>query len=259
MFSRKLKPIFVNNKYLTRLGPQRDGGYVIDKRIINKIDYIITCGLSDDWNFEKNFLKLNRKTKVLAYDHTVHSSFWKKRFTKDLIHFFLLKKLSIWKIINIFKYFDYLNFFSQKNKHFILKVGKRNVKDQVTNIKNIINQKKNILLKVDIEGGEYEILKDIKFYSKRINCLIIEFHNIKKNLKKIYDFVDKIKDLKSIHIHGNNINKLDKYGYPHAIEITFINTKKLTYKKKNNLKNYPISGLDFPSVKRNDDIKINFT
>ena len=34
-----LKPIFVDNKYLVRLGPQRDGGYVIDKRIINKIDY----------------------------------------------------------------------------------------------------------------------------------------------------------------------------------------------------------------------------
>ena len=114
------------------------------------------------------------------------------------------------------------------------------------------------MLKVDIEGSEYEILEDIKLYSKRINCLIIEFHDIKKNLKKIYNFVDKIKNLKSIHIHGNNINKLDKHGYPYAIEITFINIKRLKYEKKINLKKYPISGLDFPSVKRNDDIKINF-
>ena len=59
-----------------------------------------------------------------------------------------------------------------------------NFKNKEINIKNIINHKKNILLKVDIEGGEYEILNDIKFYSKRINCLIIEFHEIKKNLKK---------------------------------------------------------------------------
>ena len=258
MFSRKLKPIFVNNKYLIRLGPQRDGGYVIDKRIINKIDFIITCGLSDDWDFEKNFLKLNKKVKVLAFDHTVNSSFWKKRLIKDLIHFFLLKKLSIWKIINIFKYFDYLSFFRQKNQHLELKIGRKNIKDKEINIKNIINQKENILLKVDIEGGEYKILNDIKFYSKRINCLIIEFHDIKKNLKKIYNFIDNIKDLKSIHIHGNNINKLDKNGYPYAIEITFINVKRIKYEKKSNLKNYPISGLDFPSVKRNDDIKINF-
>ena len=33
MFSRKLKPIFVDNKYLVRLGPQRDGGYVIEEVI----------------------------------------------------------------------------------------------------------------------------------------------------------------------------------------------------------------------------------
>ena len=258
MFSRKLKPIFVKNKYLLRLGPQRDGGYVIDRRIINKIDQIITCGLSDNWDFEKHFLKLNKKPKVIAFDHTVNTSFWKKKLIQDLIHFFLFKKLSIWKIFNIFKYFDYLFFFGHRNQHFELKVGKKNIKGKEINIKNIIDQKKNILLKVDIEGGEYEILNDIKFYSERINCLIIEFHNIRKNLKKIYNFIDKIKYLKSVHIHGNNINKLDKNGYPYAIEITFINVKKIKYEKKSNLKNYPISGLDFPSVKRNDDIKINF-
>lgn len=258
MFSRKLKPIFVNNKYLIRLGPQRDGGYIVDKRIINKIDYIITCGLSDDWNFEKNFLKFNKKTKVLAYDHTVDLSFWKKRFIKDLFHFFLLKKLSIWKVIDILKYFDYLIFFAKKNEHFKLKIGNKNIKNKTINIKNIINNKRNILLKIDIEGDEYEILKDIKFYSKKIDCLIIEFHEIKKNLKKIYNFVNKLKNLKPIHIHANNINKLDKYGYPYAIEITFTNIKRLKYEKKINLKNYPISGLDFPSVKRNDDIKIDF-
>mgnify|MGYP001269475509 FL=1 len=139
-----------------------------------------------------------------------------------------------------------------------LKVGRKNIKNKEINIKNMINQKKNILLKVDIEGDEYEILKDIKFYSKRINCLIIEFHEIKKNLKKIYNFINNIKDLKSVHIHCNNINKLDKYGYPYAIEITFINVKRIKYEKKSNFKNYPISGLDFPSVKRNDDIRINF-
>ena len=147
MFSRKLKPIFVDNKYLLRLGPQRDGGYVIDKRIINKIDHIITCGLSDDWGFEKNFLKLNKKTKVLAFDHTVNSSFWKKRFTKDLIHLILLKKLSIWKIINIFKYFDYLYFFNHKNQHLELKVGRKNIKHKEINIKKIIDKKKIFYLK----------------------------------------------------------------------------------------------------------------
>ena len=58
MFSKKIKPVFVSNKNLIRIGPKRDGGYVIDKRIIKTVDHIITCGLSDDWNFEKDFLKI---------------------------------------------------------------------------------------------------------------------------------------------------------------------------------------------------------
>ena len=92
MFSKKIKPVFVSNKNLIRIGPKRDGGYVIDKRIIKAIDHIITCGLSDDWNFEKDFLKINNNVKVTAYDHTVNKSFWVNRFFKDILHLFLLKK-----------------------------------------------------------------------------------------------------------------------------------------------------------------------
>jgi hypothetical protein len=41
------------------LGSKRDGGYFVDKRFINKIEYIITRGLSNDLNFEKDFLNKN--------------------------------------------------------------------------------------------------------------------------------------------------------------------------------------------------------
>ena len=104
MFSNKLKPIFTNKKNLQRIGPKRDGGYIIDKRIFDKVEHIITCGLSDDWNFEKHFLKYNDKVRVIAYDHTVNSYFWIRRFFKDILHLILFKKLSLWKILNIFKY-----------------------------------------------------------------------------------------------------------------------------------------------------------
>ena len=59
MLSKKIKPVFIPKKNLMRLGPKRDGGYIVDKRIIGKIEYIITCGLSNDWNFEKDFLNKN--------------------------------------------------------------------------------------------------------------------------------------------------------------------------------------------------------
>ena len=48
-----------------------------------------------------------------------------------------------------------------------------------------INNKNN-LLKIDIEGGEYQIIKDILKNSKKLNTIVIEFHwikKIKRNLK----------------------------------------------------------------------------
>ena len=234
MFSKKFKPIFTAKNNLIRLGPKRDGGYVIDKRIIRKIDHIITCGLNDDWMFEKNFLKYSNKTNVLAYDHNVNSSFWLKRLFKDIIHFFLLKKLSFWKIINIFGYLDYILFFKNKNKHFKIKVGKKNIPSKEITINEILKDKKKVLLKVDIEGAEYEILKEIN------------------------KFISQIKDLKIIHIHGNNVHKIDKYGFPYAIELSFINSKLIKLQPKKNFENYPITKLDYPSVKRNEDIEIKF-
>ena len=72
------------------------------KRVIKKIKTLITCGLNDDWEFEREFLKIKPDCKILAYDHTVNKKFWKSRFKKDLISFFLLRKLSLKKILDIF-------------------------------------------------------------------------------------------------------------------------------------------------------------
>ena len=61
-----------------------------------------------------------------------------------------------------------------------------------------------------------------------------------------------------MHIHANNVNNLDKFGYPYALEISFVNTKSIKTAKKKNFQNYPIVKLDYPNVKRNKDIKLIF-
>lgn len=172
--------------------------------------------------------------------------------------FFFLKKLRFYKIINIFKFIDYLLFFRGKKKHYKLKVSRRNISNKEITINNIVKNKKNILLKIDIEGDEYKILDNIIKNSHKINCLIIEFHFIKQKIKKIYDFVDKTKIFKIIHIHANNVAGVDRYGFPLALEITFINSNLIKKSKKKNFYDYPIYNIDYPSVKRNKDIKLVF-
>ena len=113
MLPKIFKPFKPNINNLIRIGPKKDGGYVIDKRVIKKTNKIISCGLNDDWEFEKEFLKINQKCKIIAYDHTVDKKFWVKRFKKDIISLLLFKKLRLEKILEVFKYINYLKFFKE--------------------------------------------------------------------------------------------------------------------------------------------------
>ena len=94
MLPNNFKPFKSNKQNLIRVGPKTDGGYIIDKRIIKKSKTIITCGLNDDWEFEKNYLQINPECNVIAYDHTVNKKFWKTRFKKDFLALIMLKKLT---------------------------------------------------------------------------------------------------------------------------------------------------------------------
>lgn len=257
MLPKFLKPYQISNSNLVRVGPKTDGGYIIDKRILKKSKILITCGLNDDWEFEREYKKKNQKTQIIAYDHTVNKRFWLSRFTKDIISLLLLKKLKITKILDVFKYIDYLLFFRNNNKHFEKKiVFKRRNNNEIT-IPDILANYNEIFLKVDIEGDEYKILNDIKRYSTKIVFLIIEFHDIDKNIKKIRNFINKL-DLKIIHIHGNNYGGIDKNNNPKVIELSLLNSKKIKLKKILSKRKYPINNLDYKNFKRRSDIEIKF-
>ena len=257
MLPKFLKPYQINNSNLIRIGPKRDGGYVIDNRIIKKTNNLITCGLNDDWEFEKEFLKKNIDCKLYAYDHTINNRFWIKRFKKDIIHLLLLKKLRWWKILDIFKYIDYLIFFRKNKIHFQKKIVYKKVNDKEITIPQIIKNLDNIFLKIDIEGDEYQILNHVKKNTKNIIFLIIEFHEVHKNLKKIERFLKKL-DLKLIHIHANNFAGKNRNNIPRVLELSLLNKKLYNVKNKLTRNNYPIKYLDYKNFKRRDEIKIKF-
>ena len=257
MLPKIFKPYKSLRKNLIRIGPKKDGGYIIDKRVIKKSETIITCGLNDDWEFEKDFLKFNKNCKVIAYDHTVNNEFWNKRLKKNLINLLKFKKLNLKKIKDIFKHYEYRSFFKNKNNHYIKKVVLNKKNRNEVSIRKILSNQKNIILKVDIEGDEYNLLKKINAEYKKINLLIIEFHNVSKNIDKIKKFMLS-SVFKLIHIHANNFGSIDKKGDPNVLELTLINSKKF---KTNNLKSnskYPIPGLDFKNLTRRNDIDLKF-
>tara|TARA_B110000495_G_scaffold192098_1_gene195891 strand:+ start:19 stop:801 length:783 start_codon:yes stop_codon:yes gene_type:complete len=253
-----LKPYHLENDRLIRIGPKLDGGYVIDERSIQETNTIITCGLNDDWEFEKSFLKKNKNCKVIAFDHTVDKEFWVNRFKKDIKHFFLLKKIRLRKIIDIFKYLDYIKFFKDDNKHHIIKIGTQNINDKEITISRILKNQNNVILKIDIEGDEYKILNEIVDNSEKINSLIIEFHNIHKYMNLIEEFIKNSKVLKLIHIHANNFVEKNNDGDPNVLELTFVNIEKTKLELTKTQKNYPLKNLDYKNTHKKDDFFLKF-
>ena len=234
MLPKIFKPYHLDKSNLIRIGHKKDGGYVIDKRVIDKTDIIITCGLNDDWGFEKDFINKNKNSRVEAYDHTVDNKFWLNRLAKDLIHFLKLKKNTPNKILDIFKYLGYLSFFRGKNKHYMKKiVSQKEYENKQVTLSEAIGNNDNILLKIDIEGDEFKILSEINENIDRINLLIIEFHNLclPQNLKQVENFIENTA-LKNIHINANNYAMVDENGIPQVIEMTFINPKGLKLQMK---------------------------
>ena len=70
IFPKFLKPYFIKKDELTRLGSIDDGGYVLPIKDIKLSDVLISLGISDNWDFEKDFSKRS-KVNVIAH-HIYH-------------------------------------------------------------------------------------------------------------------------------------------------------------------------------------------
>lgn len=162
---RVLSVYDIPNK-LIRIGPNEDGGYIIADGF--EYDLFISCGVACDIRFEDDFLD-NYNIKCLAFDGTINT-------------FPSHKNNMEWIPKNI----GYLN------------------TEKSTDLKEYIQNKKKIFLKMDIEGSEFNWLDSMSEVD--LDCfsqIVLEVHwpfdiyrmNMLKKLNKTHHI---------IHIHGNN-------------------------------------------------------
>ena len=64
-----IAPLKTND--LIRMGNKKDGGYIVSQKPLKKVDLLLSFGMSDNWSFEEDFLRLNNKNIIHIYDHTV--------------------------------------------------------------------------------------------------------------------------------------------------------------------------------------------
>ncbi len=206
---------FETAKDLIRIGKQNDGGYLVSKSDIHNSDCLIGLGISDDWSFESDFVKINN-TPVFAYDASVNTKFWLKKFVINTLK-------NPFKLSDSFKFISYKKFFTGNRKHIKKFVGLNTDDSNYCTLSSIFNEinYKNLFLKVDIEGSEYRILDTLVDNKNRISGLVIEFHDCDLHLETIKNFLKNFQ-LKLIHIHANNYQPINKKsGLPLVLELTF--------------------------------------
>jgi len=263
------------NKNLTRLGNEYDGGYLVDKSIVKESDILISIGISYDWSFEKDFFKHN-KCEIVAFDGSVGLRFFYakaknriKNTLKNLSFTYLFK--TIWWLILPLRFFSFFNnlnlrkakkhyelFVYEDKKHidFDYFVKKNGYEPKFIKFKEIIEHQeiqKKIFLKIDIEGDEYSLLDSIVKYQNRFISLIIEFHDLEKNNYKILkSFINKF-SLALSHTHVNISGGFNPDQTPRVLELTFVRGLSNKYK----VRELP-HPLDMPTYKTDKKYIISF-
>ena len=206
---------------LCRVGGYRDGGYVIPYSSIIDADYLISGGIGSNARYELDVCDINPNLKVIAYD----KSFSIVRIILRVFYHYFKKREYKQTII------ESLSAIIIKQKHVLVRdfITKHNDFHEILNGNKIFN--KNILVKLDIEGSEYEILESLLSLEDKITSLSIEFHSLNKfnNLKSLQNFINKTQ-MKLVFISINETSIKDKT--PSIIELSFTSNKYLDNKNQ---------------------------
>lgn len=251
----------INEDVLVRIGDNWDGGYVIPKSALKYVDQIVSYGLGNNFSFEKNF-RDKRSVNVKVYDHSV--DYW-SMIREALQTFAQICKLRNMRFhcaqlkVKIRFIKSYRQFFSNDQTCHLKNriVGEVRLESDLSVLNTVEDLKFDCnLLKIDIEGFEYEVLPYLIEHLPKFFCMCIEFHDVSQNSAQFLKMVSAIGSTHSIvHTHINNAGRFEA-GVADILEVTFI-------KNSHASQNYathklPIKGLDYANSPSQHDPEIHF-
>ena len=184
-----------------------DHGWVVDESLLNKESVIYSVGVGSNIDFDLELINSFGAT-VHAFDPTPRSIEWVKSQK--------LPKHFIFHPFGLSAENGHMDFFppsKASSTHFspIDRYGDTNnvvrapVKD-IDTIASELNHKEVDLLKMDIEGAEYEVIEALPKNRVAINQILIEFHHMYKGIP-ISKTVDAISTLSNLGFELFNISQ----------------------------------------------------
>jgi hypothetical protein len=254
---------------LVRVGPKGDGGYVVPKEVASSIKSLYSVGISTNWDFEIGLAKLNPNLNIWAYDRTSGSAVFGFTAFRDLLkgdpsvvgrQSFVKRLLSFWRYASLcFRFRMFFRGRRQFDRKWVRESasGSDAVSFRETFTEALLSG--SSLLKMDIEGGEYELSDDlviaVRENHQRISCIVMELHETHEKRGEFEQLVKGISEfLPIVHIHANNCAGVAPDGLPQVVEITFA---KATREKASYV--FPLSQLDYPNDSNLPDIVFSFS
>lgn len=242
---KSFQPFFCSS--LVRIGSKYDGGYLVCKEDCFSASGLLSFGLNNNWDLEKDFLRL-KELPIFVFDGSVSLKFWAKRTLLDLIK----NPLSILPLV---KFLDYFLFFRGNRVHIKKNVGFSSLDGSVLNFGACLahfSGEEPVFVKCDIEGSEYRILDELCTHSSRLTGLIIELHDCDLFLDRIESFIQNF-PLTLVHCHVNTFSTVRSADLlPCVIELTFSNSTTGTVPAE-----LP-HVLDMPNERGMDEFDVNF-
>ncbi|MBR0061855.1 MAG: FkbM family methyltransferase [Selenomonadaceae bacterium] len=190
-------------KNLVRIGKANDGGYVMVNDFKSKIAY--SFGIAGDVSWDLDMA--NRGYEIFMYDPTIDG------LPQENARFHFFKEG-----IAGFEFPD-------KNLNTLESFIKRNGHED----------KDNMILKMDVEGAEWEFLSTVSSeLLSEFDQMVFEFHDLTapKNQSEMFSTLACIKKVTRthslVHLHANNNGSLlildDKILFPDVLELTYVKT-----------------------------------
>ena len=190
----------VDNRGYVRIGSPNDGGYVMVDDLEERDEKIAySYGINNDVSWDSDMG--DRGYDIYMYDHTI-DCLPKER---ECFHFF---RKGIADMPDYGEQLDTLESHIRENGH---------------------QEKKHMILKMDVEGAEWGFLNMVRQKTlEQFDQIILELHYMldSSRINAIYTALEKLtKSHRLAHIHANNYGSvlfIDGMAYPDMLEITMV-------------------------------------
>ena len=251
---------------LIRLGRDHDGGYLLPRRVVVAAGALLSMGVNDDWSFEEDALAINPALRVTCVDsrtglgHIVRKTLQKGVDLIGALLAFRGEKIRRNAHYVATRIGSFRRFFGRHELRRLTVAatpgpGRVTVPDLLGSIAGDW-----LLVKCDIEGGEYDVLPPAAGQWQRVAALLVEFHGLGANWSRFTGCMRTLSgDFVVAHVHGNNfVGCIPGTSVPDTIEVTLVNRRLVDGVPAPSLASYPLPGLDMPCSRKRPDLPLSF-